>query len=271
MTILVTGATGLVGTRLVPRLTAAGHGVRALVRTGKPAPDGVERVEGDLLEPASLAEAVTGVTAIVHLAAVLRTPDADLIRRSNLDATRNLIAATREHAPDARFLMASTGRVYGAGLHRPAREDDPANAVEPYPASKVRAERELRESGLTWGILRLAFVYGDGDGHLQAVPGVLTGWKWHPAQALSTIHHRDVAVAVLLGLTGAFDGHTVNITDDAPTTALEIANLVGSTYPSSVEPLVDPWLGRQDGGLARSLGFRPAVRSVHQAREEDAL
>ena len=79
MTILVNGVTGLVGARLLPRLVEAGGSCRVLVRGGKVVPPGVTAVEGDLLDPASLVPAVVGVSAIIHLAAVFRTPDNDLI------------------------------------------------------------------------------------------------------------------------------------------------------------------------------------------------
>lgn len=271
MTILVTGGTGLVESRLLPRLAQAGIHCRALVRVGKELPDGVSRVEGDLLDIDSLTPAVEGVSAIVHFAAMFRTPDADAIWKANLEGTRNLITTAQKHAPDARFVMASTGLVYDRDVPRPARENDPAAPTLPYPASKIAAETELRNSGLTWSILRLGFVYGDGDGHLQAAPGLLSGMGWHPAQALSMVHHRDIATAVQLALTGTTDGHIVNIVDEAPTTVYEIAGLVDAAYQPSAEPLANPWMGRWDGSLARSLGFRATVPTVYQAIREDAL
>lgn len=150
--ILVTGGTGLVGSRLLPRLVAAGIDCRALVRPGKELPPGITPVEGDLLDPASLTEAVDDVTAIVHLAALFRTADTDAIWAVNRDGTRNLIAAGQTHAPEARFIMASTGFVYNQDLPRPARESDPTGAQAAYPASKLVAERQLRDSGLNWSI-----------------------------------------------------------------------------------------------------------------------
>jgi UDP-glucose 4-epimerase len=98
MTILVTGATGLVGARLLPRLVEAGVDCRALMRSGKEVPAGVTAVEGDLFDPSSLVQAVEGISAIIHLAAVFRTPDTDLIWKSNLEGTRSLIAAAKAHA-----------------------------------------------------------------------------------------------------------------------------------------------------------------------------
>ncbi|MFJ8546631.1 NAD-dependent epimerase/dehydratase family protein [Streptomyces sp. NPDC093586] len=103
MAILITGGTGLVGTRLLRRLVDAGLDCRALVRAGKEVPDGVTVVEGDLLDPASLPRAVQGVTAVIHLAAVLRTPDPDQIQRVNVDGdgTRNLAAALSRAPADS--------------------------------------------------------------------------------------------------------------------------------------------------------------------------
>jgi len=170
MTILITGGTGLVGSRLLRRFVDAGVDCRALIRSGKEVPAGAMRVEGDLLDADSLKQAVEGVSAIVHLAAVFRTLNDDDIWRANLDGTKNLIAAAKANAPQARFVMASTGLVYDQGASRPGLEDDATNPKLAYPASKIAAENELRNSGLNWSILRLGFVYGDGDGHLAAVP-----------------------------------------------------------------------------------------------------
>jgi UDP-glucose 4-epimerase len=271
MTILITGATGLVGTRLLPRLVDAGIDCRALVRPGKQVAAGVTAVEGDILDPQSLSAAVDGVSAIVHLAAVLRTPNPEQIQQVNVDGTHNLIAAARQHASEARFIMASTGLVYDSDLPRPAREDDPAHAPMPYPASKIKAERTLRDSGLNWSVLRLAFVYGDGDDHLQSAPGLLANWNWHPAQRLSLVHHRDIATAVQLALTGVMDGRVVNIGDEASASVLEIANLVGADYKTSAEPLTNPWHGQLDVSLARELGFQPRTATMYQAAREGAL
>ena len=271
MTILVTGGTGLVGSRLLRRFVDAGVDCRALVRPGKEVPAGATRVEGDLLDADSLPQAVEGVSAIVHLAAVFRTPDQDAIWRANLDGTRNLIAAVKAHAPHSRFVMASTGLVYDEDASRPGREDDAVHPKLAYPASKVAAENELRGSGLIWSILRLPFVYGDGDEHLAAVPRVVASMKLHPAQTFSLGHQRDVARAVELALTGVMDGRIVNIVDDAPTTLYEMASIVGTSIEPSAEPLTNPWMGRMDGSLSRSLGFRPTIATVYQAAQEGIL
>ncbi|MBB3979955.1 NAD(P)-dependent oxidoreductase [Rhizobium sp. TRM96647] len=271
MTVLITGATGLVGARLLPRLVEAGLNCRALLRGGKEAPAGVTAVEADLLDPASLMRAVEGVSAIIHLAAVFRTPDTNLIWKSNLEGTRNLIAAARAHAPEARFILASTSNVYDADSLRPGREDDAADPQQAYPASKLTAENALRESGLNWSIQRLGFVYGDKDGHLEELPRLVASFKMHPAQRMSMVHHRDIATAMNLALTGAMDGRIVNIADEAPTAIYELVALVGGTMEPSSEPLANPWRLHVDVSLARSLGFQPVVRTVHQAAQEGLM
>ena len=271
MTILVTGATGLVGERLLPRLVEIGEDCRALVRPGKDGPAGVEAVEGDLFDPASLVGAVAGVSVIVHLAAVFRTQDTDLIWKSNLEGTRSLIAATKAHAPKARFIMASTSNVYNRNTSHPGRETDSVQPEQAYPASKVAAEKVLRDSDLNWSILRFPFVYGDGDGHLEMLPEHVAAFGFHPANRMSTIHHRDIATAMKLALAGVFDGRIVNVSDEAPTTIYELVGLIGEKMDPSSEAMQNPWYLHIDASLARSLGFLPTVRTVYQAAQEGIL
>lgn len=271
MTILITGGTGLVGSRLLARLAAAGLPCRALLRSPKTLPAGVDPIHGDLLDADSLRDALSGVTAIIHLAAVLRTPDPDQIWAANLEGTRNLIAATMAHAPQARFILASTSNVYAADAPRPGREDDAVAPKHPYPASKIAAEALLRASPLTSVILRFGFVYGEGDGHLETLPNLARQYQMHPAAKLSVIHHRDIAALVQLALGGAFDGRTVNATDDAPMSIFEMCQIAGDEIPPSSEPLAHPWSGQMDGRLARAFGFIPTVPTLHQAVRDGLL
>ena len=269
--ILITGATGLVGSRLAERFVASGIPCRGLVRPGKQLPGGVELVQGDILQPETLEAAVTGASAIVHLAASFRNGNETETWQVNLDGTKNLIAAAQTYAPEARFIMASTGNVYDPDGARPALEDDETHPTHPYPASKVKAEQELRSSGLTWAILRLPFVYGDGDGHIESIAPLFAKMNRHPAQRMSAAHHEDIAAAFKLALTGRMDGLTVNIADDAPTSVLELLQLIGETYPPSAEPITNPWQGVMDTTLARTLGFQPTIRTARQAADENKL
>lgn len=271
-TLLLTGGTGLVGSRLLPRLLEDGFECRALVRGDADLPPGVTGVRGDLADPDTLGAAVEGVDVVVHLAALFRTQDQDAIWRANLDGTRNLIAAVQEHAPGARFVMSSTGNVYDADAARPALESDECSPKTAYGASKVAAEQLLRDSGLTWAVLRFPFVYGEGDGHLASMSVLVPQFGLHPARAYSVAHHRDIAAAVRLALSGVMDGRIVNVTDGgAPVTVFEMARLAGHPIDGSVEPLVDPWFGHMDGTLLRELGFTPSVPSIYAAASDGIL
>lgn len=271
MTILITGATGLVGSRLLNRMIAAGLDCRAIIRPGKTLPEGAIAVEADLLDPATLDQAVDGITAVVHLAAVFRTTDTDAIWKANVEGTRNLIAAVKRGAPNARFIMASTSLVYNADSTHPGLESDALAPEQAYPASKVVAEEALRDSGLNWSILRFPFVYGDQDGHIEALPKIMEMFQWHPATRLSIVHHRDIHTAVDLALAGEFDGRIVNITDDSCMSIYEMIKLIDGPVSPSSAPLSNPWFGQADGKLARELGFRPVIATLHQAVREGAL
>jgi UDP-glucose 4-epimerase len=269
--LLLTGATGLVGSRLLPRLVADGFECRALVRGDAALPPEATAVRGDLADPGTLREAVEGVDAVVHLAALFRTQDEAAIWRANLDGTRNLVAAVKEHAPDARLIMSSTGNVYNADATRPALETDECSPTAAYGASKVAAEQLIRDSGLTWAVLRFPFVYGEGDGHLASLHTLAPRFGMHPAQAYAVAHHRDIAAAVRLALTGAMDGRIVNVTDGAPVTVFEMARLAGQPIEGSAEPLTNPWFGHLDGTLIRELGFTPSVPSIYAAARDGIL
>jgi len=269
--VLLTGATGLVGSRLLPRLAEAGLDCRALVRSDIDLPPNATAVRGDLEDPDSLPQALVNAEAIVHLAALFRTDDEDAIWRANRDGTRNLIAAAEAHAAGARFIMASTGNVYNPDTPRPSRESDSCTPSAAYPASKLAAEELLRNSTLTWSILRLPFVYGDGDGHLAMIPTLAPRFGLHPAHTYSVAHHRDIMTAVDIALSGAMDRRIVNITDDRPITVYEMAELAGNPLEGSTEPLANPWSGRMDPSLAHELGFRPTVPTIYAAAHAGIL
>src|SRR5690242_8833860 len=99
MRILVTGATGRVGSRLVPRLLERGDDVRVLLRQEAQAESlarrGAEPIIGDLLQPETLIEAAAGVDAVLHLAAFFRGATELEARSINQDGTLALAKAAR--------------------------------------------------------------------------------------------------------------------------------------------------------------------------------
>src|SRR5437868_361921 len=146
MKILVTGATGKVGSRLAKRLAQRGDEVRALVRASAPAAGlreaGIELAEGDLLVVDSLVRAVRDVDAVIHCAAFFRGATPEQAEAVNDLGTRHLARAARD-ASVKRFIFTSTGLVYGSNGGRLAREDDPCAPAAAYPSNKLAAERFL--------------------------------------------------------------------------------------------------------------------------------
>ena len=249
-----------------------GSNAAPLVRGDLELPAGTTAVRGDLGDPGSLEAAVQGIDAVVHLAALFRTDDEDAIWRANLDGTQNLVDAVRTHHAPGPVRHGEHGQRLRR-RRRTARPRDRRLLTDArVPASKVAAEQVLRDGGLTWSILRLPFVYGDGDGHLASLGALADRFGLHPAHTYSVAHHRDIAAVVQLALTGVMDGRTVNVTDDsAPVTVYEMAQLGGNPVAASAEPLTDPWSGRMDGTLLRGFGFRPTVPTIHAAAHDGIL
>ena len=281
MIVLVTGATGRIGSRFMPRLLDHADHARALVRDRARADElasaGVEVVVGDLRDEGALARALAGADAVVHLAAAFRGVAADESVAVNEGATIGLARAALR-AGTRRFVFASTNLVYGPGRGRPAREDDePAPHDVAYPRSKAAAERALlelhRADGLPVRIVRLAFVYGEGDPHLSELPRWARDWPLH--KRVHMVHHADVGQGLLRVLTAnGIDGAVYNVADDAPITALEALELAGEPVdPQAAErPLDDPWESIVDTTrIRRELGYRPVHATVYTAREAGAL
>lgn len=286
MRILVTGATGKVGSRLVPRLLARGYDVSILVRDQAKATDliglGAKAITGDLYEPTTLPPAVAGMDAVIHLAALFRTfTDNEGIIKTNREGSIALARAAHK-AGVKRFVFTSTSNVYGSGYHRPAREVEEVDINDPraYASSKIAAERELidmqQNQGFDVRILRLGFVYGDKDPHIAEIIPYVKKLNMHSGARMHMVHHLDVAQAVILLLTTeGLDGEIFNVADDAPITLYEMADSVGAAadiFNEAEGALNDPFQGVQDISKLRSkTGFRPLVPSYYVARDLDIL
>lgn len=156
--LLLTGATGLIGSAVLRRLTARGDHVRCLVRD--PRRLGAERVRvqlalGDLADPASWRHALRGVKTVVHLAATERDqPRATIEEIDGLAALRLLRAAERAGAE--RFLWLTP---LGAAPHHRSRVH----------RAKALAERAVAASGLSTATLASSLVYAPDDRRLQRI------------------------------------------------------------------------------------------------------
>lgn len=237
MSVLVTGASGLVGSHVVEALAARGESVRALVRPASGAAVvrlGAEPVVGDVTDPAVWRTAARGVRAIVHAAALVqRRASWERYLAVNVDATRLAVAAARQEG--ARLVYISSVAVYGGSAAYPAtperREEDypfrPIAAPDFYARTKRMAEDAVREAAtgrqLDAAALRPTVIYGERDRlftprvmravRLRFAPQIGPGTNHLPC-----VYAGNVAAATLAALDaprlGGFRAY--NVTSDGP-------------------------------------------------------
>ena len=156
MKVVVTGATGFVGGEIVRQLKAAGHTIRILARNPQSprvqeavSGYGAEFHRGDVLEAASLAGALQGMDAAVHLVGIISEVGQSTFENVHTGGTRNMVAAAQE---------ARVGRF----VHMSALGTRP-KAASRYHRSKWAAEELVRHSGLQFTIFRPSLIYGPRD------------------------------------------------------------------------------------------------------------
>ena len=180
----VTGGTGFVGSHLVEELLGRGYRVRALVRSdpkwlaGLP----VETIRGDLHDTDALCQ-LDGTSIVAHVAGLTRARGQATLDRANVEGTRSLLAAVREHAPDARVLVTSSLEAMGPNTMRdggavPATEVDPVQPISMYGVSKARMadtiRRDFADLGVT--VVRPPAVYGPREADIyEMVKGAARG------------------------------------------------------------------------------------------------
>jgi nucleoside-diphosphate-sugar epimerase len=211
MRVLVTGATGFVGSHILRQLVDAGHTVRALVRREVRAPQpSVEYVRGDILDFASLKAAATGCEAVIHAAAELSFRPRDFVRQRevNVQGTRNAVEAARE-AGVRRFVHTSSvsaiGRSGANGVtDEDARYDWPFGFH--YNETKRDAEEIVRHArDLETVCLNPTMVFGPEEVYRRWLPLFkLVRWglaRVAPPGGFTVCDVRDVAAAHVSALT----------------------------------------------------------------------
>jgi nucleoside-diphosphate-sugar epimerase len=251
--VLVTGATGFIGRRLVARLLAEGCAVRALVLPDESIaglPEGaVEIVRGSVTDRAEVDRAVDGMDLVFHLAAVVGDwADEGLFRAVTVGGTRSVLSAAA--AQGARAVLASSIVVYGDAIGRgECGEDHPfGGALGHYSRSKQEQERiafhlaDTKDLRVT--ALRLANVYGPGsrpwvemaiDQLKSGAPSLIDGGRKNAG-----LCHVDNAAAafVLAARTDAAVGRAYNVADGSDITWRryfeDLARIAGCRRPRSL-------------------------------------
>lgn len=247
--ILVTGANGFIGVKVVETLLERGfQNIRCFVRPSsqlgrlqeviqrRVSQSEIELVVGDLLSPEDCRNALRGVSLVLHLAAGFDKSFAGAFMNSVL-ATRNVIEAFLEVGSPARFVNVSSFAVYsnmtmgrGAMLDETSPlEDAPQARHDAYAFGKLKQEALVREygesAGLPYVILRPGAVFGPGKSDLSGRIGIDTfGFFIHIGGSnelpLSFVDNCAEAV-VLAGLKPGVERETFNVVDDERLTSRE--------------------------------------------------
>lgn len=202
MRMVVTGATGFVGGRLLAAAHDAGHDIKALTRRPMPPRAGVEWVEGSLEDSSALERLCARADAVIHVAGVINARDEAGFDAGNVAGTAAILTAANSAAVP-RFVHVSS---------LAAREPE----LSKYGASKARAEILVKTSGIPFAIVRPPAVYGPGDRETfelfkMARRGLIA---LPPAGRLSLLHADDLATLLIaLAASDACSSRTVEPDD----------------------------------------------------------
>lgn len=170
MKVLLTGATGNIGSSTLQELLKQGHQVRCLVtprkanrRKAKRLRGAVEIAWGDIRNQEDVRAAVEGQEVIVHLAYIIPPrcqEEPELARAVNVEGTRNLIEAAKKLAQPPKLLFSSSLDLFGYTQDQepPRKVTDPVSVTDLYTEHKLGCETMLQASGLEWSIFRFADV-----------------------------------------------------------------------------------------------------------------
>ena len=215
MRVLVTGATGFVGSHAVKALQDSGHTVRAYVRT--PAKlesvtarvgvdlDSLETVQGDIIDAQAVTDAVAGCDAVVHAAAVVSTdPTSDTeVQETNFVGALNVLEAAVEVGCDPVIHVSSAAALYPFSTD-PVTADHPVgNARQAYSQSKAKCEhlaRRFQHQGHNVVIVYPAMVVGPGDYGESTQVQPMRLWLTKPfprsSYTVTMVDVRDVAAVI---------------------------------------------------------------------------
>ncbi|HEU4629837.1 MAG TPA: NAD(P)-dependent oxidoreductase [Gemmatimonadaceae bacterium] len=268
--VLVTGATGVVGRRAVPRLVAQGHQVTAVGRTAEKRAQlealGARAIALDLFDAAAVRRALDGHDAVLNLATHMPPSTVRMLLpwewREN-DRVRREGSATLVEAALAagvsRFVQESFAPVYEDGGDGWIDERWPVRPA-PYNRTVLDAERaaaRFTAAGGTGVVLRFAGFYGP-DPFLRDMLDVVR-WGWAPLPGAadaywSSVSHDDAASAAVAAL--GLPAGTYNVCDDEPLTRRAFADVLATAAGARPPRLMPSWLtalgGRTVELLSRS-------------------
>jgi dTDP-glucose 4,6-dehydratase len=293
--VLVTGASGFIGSHLVEALVGEGCTVRVNHPAGEhgnlallsPEVHGaLEVCPGDVRDPEAMRACASGVDAIFHLGAITSVPYANQHPQEAIDinvgGTLNVLLAARQFEA-ARVVVVSTCGVYGALRYSPVDELHPARPQSPYAASKLGAEALATSFYHTYGlpvaVVRPFNTYGPCQSQRAVVPTIISQALARPVVELGALHpRRDLTyvsdtVAGLLAAWRAGDealgapvnlgtGQSISIGElaqrviDLTGRPVEVRSTAERTRPAGSEP---PALAADNALALERLKWKPLV------------
>jgi nucleoside-diphosphate-sugar epimerase len=266
--LLVTGASGFLGSKVVSLAIEEGWQVRALDRSERKPISGVQVFMGDLGDTVMLRKACEGVTAVIHVAGLAHVfgpgaKDSSAFNEVNEVGTRNVVDAALEVGVPHVILVSSVS-VYGSYSGAICDESVPCDPQGPYAISKWRGEiKAIERMGIGAGsltILRFATIYGEGDrGNVAKLISALDRghfiWPGSGNNQKSLIYRDDAAWACLHALDRTVPGIEIYNVSAQPATMREIVVSICEALGRSVPRLGIPLpLLNAVGAFCRSFG-----------------
>ncbi len=269
-TVLVTGATGFLGSSLARRLLSHGARVRVLARSqekARPLADrGAQVVAGDITDRDAVRAAVDGAEVVYHLAGRLFVPGvpAGEYQQAHVEGTKLLLACCGNGALLRRFVHCSTTGVLGVTGGHPADEMAPVRPTNIYEATKAEAEQAVRDmwhSGFPAVIARPGLVYGPGDLHLLPFFRAVLQRRFRPIGRrevwLHPIYIDDITDALVrCAKHDGAAGECFHLAGREPVSLADLASAVaragGTRLPAGHIPLLAAQADRLPADLRRS-------------------
>lgn len=299
MKTLVTGACGFIGSHMVEVLAEAGHEVVAADLPAALTAEAADRarwpevceaagarlVPLDLTDPATVSPAVRGAEIVFHIAAVFDyTAPESVLRRVNVDGTRNLFEALVREGSCRRVVNWGAGGIYGTPRPEriPFREDSAKEPGNAYLVSKWDQEvlaHSYRASGIEVTSTRTTSPYGPralyGSGQLLLQLADKPVAIKNMTGNIPFVHVRDLCRAALhLAEHAGADGEAYNVTDEGHIDAVELARIVADELgkkPRVLPPLPLGLLRAALSGAARVSGAIAARRGSRPVLEYDQV
>lgn len=266
--IFLTGATGVIGRRLLPLLVGAGHRVIAVGRSPEKRAAlermGARPADTNLFDPGAVERALTGVDVIINLATAVPPgfrslwPPAwrpmDRVRR---EVSANLVRGAERRGGVERFIQEAFAPIYRDGGDAWLDETSPIAAAS-YNRSVLDAEANAQRM-ITLGaevvVLRFAYLYGDGDAMtLRFLQSIDRGWfplPGGPEGYTSWVDQGDAARAVLAALDAP--GGVYNIVEDEPMQRGALAEGLARVMGKPAPRFLPRWVARHSGPVGETL------------------